>query len=334
MTYPIVLETVLHKSALDLLATRCEVSRCPAGPEGVAVARRVAAQAAIVGSTWRIGGEVLDQLPGLRVIGRPGIGVDNIDLEAAAARGVAVVNTPDGPTVSTAEHTVALLLALAKRLRSAPRMLGSGGSPYDGPPHVELEGKILGLVGLGRVGRRVARIGGPGLGMRVIAFDPYVGAEGATALGVELCSSIADVLRSADFVSLHLPSTPQTRRLIDADALALMKPTAYLINCARGPILDEVALLAALRAGTLAGAALDVFDPEPPSPAHPLFAMENVVATPHAAGFTEDALRKMGLGVVEGILAVLAGDRPANLVTGQGWTPPASPARPLDGAVG
>jgi D-3-phosphoglycerate dehydrogenase len=320
VTYPIVLETVLHQSGLDLLATACEVSRCPAGPAGIAVARRVGAQAAIVGSTWRIDGDVLDQLPSLRAIGRPGIGVDNIDLEAAAARGVAVVNTPDGPTVSTAEHTVALLLALAKRLRSAPRLLASGGSPYAEPPGVELEGKVLGLVGLGRVGRRVARICGPGLGMRVIAYDPYVGAESAAAVGAELCPSLDDVLGRADFVSLHLPSTGETKGLIDADALARLRPTAGLVNCARGPIVDEAALVAALRAGRLAGAALDVFDPEPPPPDHPLLAMENVVATPHTAGFTEDGLRKMGVGVAEGILAVLSGSPPAS--------PPAAPPPP------
>jgi len=332
MTYPVVLETVLHQAGLDLLATACEVSRCPAGAEGVALARRVGAQAAIVGSTWQIGGDVLDQLPALRAIGRPGIGVDNIDLEAATARGVSVVNTPDGPTVSTAEHAVALLLALAKRLPAARRLLGSGASPYAEPPHVELEGKLLGLVGLGRVGRRVARICGPGLGMRVIAYDPFVGAEGAAALGVELRPSLADVLAAADFVSLHLPSTPETRRLVDADALSLMRPSACLINCARGPIVDERALLAALRDGRLAGAGLDVFDPEPPSTTHPLFAMENVVATPHSAGFTEDALRKMGLGVAEGILAALNGERPANLVNAAP-APGGVPRRRPDGTV-
>lgn len=249
MSFPILLETVLHESALDLLATACEVIRCPSGPEGVAIARRVAAQAAIVGSTWRFSGDVLDQVPSLRVIGRPGIGVDNIDLGAAAARGISVVNTPDGPTVSTAEHTVALLLALAKRLRSASRLFGSGGSPYAEPPHVEVGGKVLGL-------------------------------------------------------------------------------------CARGPIVDETALVAALRAGQLAGAGLDVFDPEPPSPTHPLFAMENVVATPHSAGFTEDALRKMGLGVAEGVLAVLNGVRPVNLVTVEASSSPHGPVLPRDGADG
>jgi D-3-phosphoglycerate dehydrogenase len=322
MTYTIVLDTVLHQSALELLAAECEVVRCPSGPDGIAVARRVAAQAAIIGSTWQLTGTTMDQIPSLRAIGRPGIGVDNIDLEAAAARGIQVVNTPDGPTVSTAEHTVTLLLALAKRLPTAPRLLSSGKSPYTEPPRVEVASKVLGLIGLGRVGSKVAGICGLGLGMRVIAYDPYVTAEKATGLGVTLCSSLPDVLRAADFVSLHLPSTSTTKRVINADALSLMKPTAFLINCARGPIVDESALLDALRAGQLAGVGLDVFDPEPPSPTHPLFALENVVATPHSAGFTEDALRKMGLGVAEGILAALGGRRPANLVVAAAVEPP------------
>jgi phosphoglycerate dehydrogenase-like enzyme len=155
----------------------------------------------------------------------------------------------------------------------------------------------------------------------------------AAALGVEPCPSLHDVLGRADFVSLHLPSTRETKGLIDADALARLRPMACLVNCARGPIVDEAALVAALRAGRLAGAGLDVFDPEPPPPDHPLLAMENVVATPHTAGFTEDGLRKMGLGVAEGILAVLNGARPANPAAAAPSTPPGAAARPPDGTV-
>ena len=285
------------------------------------------AQAAIIGSGWQFTGDVLDRIPSLLAIGRPGIGVDNIDLEAATDRGVAVVNAPDGPTASTAEQAVGLLLALAKRHRPAWRLLTTGGSPFDEPKLLELEGKTLGLVGLGRVGGRVARICGQGLGMRVIAYDPYVSTERACDLGVTLCPTLAELLRTSDVVSLHLPSSKRTRHVINAETLALMKPSALLVNCARGAIVDEAALVDALRSGRLAGAGLDVFDPEPPSPSHPLFGLENVIATPHSTGFTEDALRKMGVAVAEGILDVLNGKRPANLVNPEVWDSPARRVR-------
>jgi D-3-phosphoglycerate dehydrogenase len=278
--------------------------------------------AAIIGPTWRFTGDLLDQLSNLLVIGRPGIGVDNIDLEAATERGVAVVNTPDGPTISTAEHAVSLLLALAKRHKPASRLLTEGGSFIDEPKLLEVCGMTLGLVGLGRVGKRVARICGQGLGMKVVAFDPYVRAEQAVELGVTLYSDLFEVLRMSDFVSLHCPPSKETKGMIDAKAFAAMKPTAFIINCARSSILDETALIAALQAGRIAGAGMDVFDPEPPDRNHPLLHMQNVVATPHTAGFTEGALRAMGMGVAEEVLAVLRGVRPANLVNPAVWEAP------------
>jgi D-3-phosphoglycerate dehydrogenase len=278
--------------------------------------------AAIIGPTWRFTGDLLDQLSNLLVIGRPGIGVDNIDLEAATERGVAVVNTPDGPTISTAEHAVSLLLALAKRHKPASRLLTEGGSFIDEPKLLEVCGMTLGLVGLGRVGKRVARICSQGLGMKVVAFDPYVRAEQAVELGVTLYSDLFEVLRMSDFVSLHCPPSKETKGMIDAKAFAAMKPTAFIINCARSSILDETALIAALQAGRIAGAGMDVFDPEPPDRNHPLLHMQNVVATPHTAGFTEGALRAMGMGVAEEVLAVLRGVRPANLVNPAVWEAP------------
>jgi phosphoglycerate dehydrogenase-like enzyme len=155
--------------------------------------------------------------------------------------------------------------------------------------------------------------------MKVIGYDPYVSQDRAEALGVTRADSLEEVLRTSDFVSIHIPATEQTRHLINAETLALMKPTAYLINCARGPIVDEAALTEALRAGRLAGAGLDVFDVEPPSVTNPLLAMENVVATPHSAGFTEDSLRKMHLQLAKQLVDIVNGVRPSNLVNPRAW---------------
>ena len=319
----IVMNVYLHPEARELLSSECQIVQCMPGAEGVAIARRERAVGAIIGSTWRFSASVFDEIPSLLVVGRPGIGVDNIDLDAATECGVAVVNTPDAPTVSTAEHTVAILLALAKRHKAAARLLSTGGSYTSEPWLVEVEGKVLGLVGLGRIGKRVAHICGLGLGMKVIAYDPYVSADQAAELGVTLYPDLYDLLRIADFVSLHCPPSKDTCGMIDAEALAVMKPTAYLINAARGVIVDEAALIDALRAGGIAGAGMDVFDPEPPSPSNPLLAMENVVATPHSAGFTDGALLAMGVGVVNEVLAVLRGTRPTNLVNPKVWDSPA-----------
>ena len=319
----IVMDLYVHPEAIDLLETRCRLVRCESNEKGVTAANVERAAGAILGSNWRFTADVFDRIPSLLVVGRPGIGVDQIDIAAATERGVAVVNTPDAPSTSTAEHAVAMLLALAKRHKPAGRLLTTAGDFAEEPALVEVSGKTLGLVGLGRIGRRVAHICGTGLGMKVIAFDPYVSEREASGLGVTMYPDLHDVLRVADFVSLHCPPSETTRRMINAEALAAMKPTAYLINCARGALVDEKALTEALQAGKIAGAGLDVFDPEPPSPSNPLLTMENVVATPHTAGFTEDCLRAMGLGVAEEVIAVIDGRRPSNLVNPDVWDSPA-----------
>lgn len=319
----VAVDAYLHKEALESLESTCQVLRCQSGTEGIHAARDARAVAVILGATRQFSASVMDQIPTLIVIARPGIGVDNVDIQAAIQRGIAVVNAPDGPTVSTAEHTLALILALAKRHKPAVRLLSAGASFTSEPMLAELRGSVLGLVGLGRIGRRMAHMCGMGLGMQVVGYDPYVVPEVATEYGVSLCSDLHDVLRIADFVSLHCPANETTRRMINARTLAEMKPTAFLINCARGAIVDEAALIAALKSGQIAGAGLDVFDPEPPSPSNPLLAMENVVATPHTAGFTEACLREIGLGAVQGVLAVLAGERPPALVNPEVWDSPA-----------
>jgi D-3-phosphoglycerate dehydrogenase / 2-oxoglutarate reductase len=259
-------------------------------------------EALIVRSETKVTRAVIEAGTELRVIGRAGVGVDNIDVEAATARGVIVVNAPAGNTIAVAEHTIGLLLAVARRIPQASAALRAGQwqrSRYMGE---EVRNKTLGIVGLGRIGREVARRA-QGLDMRVVAFDPYVGADHARRLGVEL-ADLTGLLRTADFLSIHTPSTAQTQGLIGAAELSLLKRTAYVINCARGGIIDESALREALEQGKLAGAALDVFEKEPPGD-NPLLQVETLVATPHLAASTQEAQVQVALEVAEQVVAAL-----------------------------
>lgn len=268
----------------------------------------------IIVRTAKLPEERLRRAARLKVIGKHGVGVDNVDLAAARARGIAVIFTPGVNSQAVAEHALTLMLFLARQIPTSSRLLREG--QFDHARRtivaVDLRGKTLGLVGLGQVGRRLAAICHQGLAMRVLAFDPYVRPEQAGELGVELASALPPLLEAADVVSIHAPLTPETRGIIDAAALARMKPTAYLINCARGGLVDEVALLDALRAGRLAGAGLDVFGEEPTTADHPLLKLENVIATPHVAGSSEEALRLMATAAAEDVLRVLRGEQPTN----------------------
>lgn len=257
--------------------------------------------------------------PSLKLIARPGIGVDNIDIPAASERGILVINTPDAPTESTAEHAVALLLAVAKRVVTGDMSLRGADLPRSTMLGSELRGRVLGVIGLGRIGRRVAAICGQGLGMRIVGYDPYLAQAEAASLGIDIVDSVDAVLAQADFVTLHTSLTPETQHLIDARALGLMKPGAYLINVSRGPVVDERALIKSLEAGHLAGAALDVFDPEPPLPDNPLLRRHNVVVTPHIASFTDLGVQRMSEGITDQILQVLRGERPDHLLNPEVW---------------
>lgn len=323
MKKTVVTDVYMHQDALDLLGSKCRVICLEQDEHKVRIARDNNAAGAVLTAGWRFNGKVMDQLDDLLVIARPGTGVDNVDIRAATERGITVVNTPDGPTVSTAEHAVALMMALAKRHKPAIRLLATGQPFIEEPMLIELNGRVLGIVGLGRIGGAVAHICGVGLGMKVIAYDPFLTDDRpAKELGVTLYPNLRDLLQVADFVSLHCKPTPEARSMINAETLSLMKPTAFLVNTARGMMVDEHALLAALQAGTIAGAAMDVFAEEPPPANHPLHSLENVVATPHTAGFTEACQRKMGMGIAEEVLDVLAGRRPANMLNPDVWDSP------------
>jgi len=278
--------------------------------------------AAIVGIKITFDGPFLDQLgPRLKVVARTGMGIDNIVVPAATQRGILVANTPDAPTESTAEHAVALLLSLSKRVLVGDRSLrGASVAPAD-LMGTELRGRVLGVIGLGRIGRRVAEICGKGLGMRVTAYDPYVDAGQASSLGVEMIGSLEALLSQADVVTLHPSLTPETQHLIGEQELRWMKPDAYLINVSRGGVVDEDALVQVLQEGHLAGAGLDVFASEPPALDNPLLNLPGVpiVVTPHMGSRTARGVRAMHEGAADQVLQILRGERPDFLVNPEVW---------------
>jgi len=276
--------------------------------KGDALARALQdADAVIVRSTTRITREALKYATHLRVIGRAGVGVDNIDVEAATERGIAVLNAPSGNTISAAELAFALLLALVRRVPAADRSMKQGIWDRRSFGGIELHGKTLGLVGAGRIGTAVAKRA-RAFGMKVIAFDPYLTQERAAALEIEL-APFDQVLENADVISLHVPLTDATRNLIGEDQLRRMKPGAFLVNAARGGVVNETALHGALAEGRIAGAALDVFEQEPPPPDHPLRALPNVVLTPHLGAQTLEAQENVAVEIAQAVRdALLAGD--------------------------
>jgi D-3-phosphoglycerate dehydrogenase len=249
-------------------------------------------------SSTKITADVIKAATRLKVVGRAGIGVDNVDIQAATAAGIIVMNTPYGNSITTAEHAIALMMALARELPAANASTQAGLWEKNRFMGVELTGKVLGLIGAGNIGTIVADRA-KGLRMRVIAFDPYLSPERAAHLGVEKVE-LNDLLARADFVTLHTPLTAETRGIISADAIDRMKKGARLINCARGGLVDEKALKAALDSGHLAGAALDVFEEEP-AKSNILFGSDKLVATPHLGASTAEAQEKVALQIAEQI---------------------------------
>jgi D-3-phosphoglycerate dehydrogenase len=263
--------------------------------------------ALIVRSRTRVTSDLLDRGDRLRLVARAGIGVDNIDVEAATSRGILVVNAPLGNVRSTAEHTLALIFALARRIPAADRAVrdGSWKSGYEG---TQLAGKTLGVIGVGKVGRQVAGMAAA-LGMELLAHDPYLPDTAWPALGLHPVP-LGELLAGADIITVHVPLLPETRGLIGAEQIASMKHGAYLINCARGGLVDEEALTTALRIGHLAGAALDVFEQEPLRDS-PLLTAPNLILTPHVAASTREAQEQVSTDVAEAVLDFFAGKPPA-----------------------
>jgi D-3-phosphoglycerate dehydrogenase len=298
----------ISEAGVDLLRSRFDVD---VDADGALEEIIGVYDAIVVRSATKLTADVIERAERLKVIGRAGVGVDNVDVDAATRRGIIVANAPESTVVSAAEHTVGLLVALARNIPQAHAALKQGRwerSAYGG---IELAGKTLGVLGFGRIGQQVARRA-LGLGMRVVAHDPYVTAERFRELGVERVESPEDVYAAADFLTLHLPLTPETRGSVGAAAFDAMRPGVRIVNAARGPLVDEEALLLALRSGKVAGAALDVFASEPY--AGPLLELDNVVVTPHLAASTGEAQDRAGVIVAEQVAAALEGGLVTNAV--------------------
>jgi len=251
----------------------------------------------IVRSETKVTADILEATPDLKVIGRAGVGVDNIDVSAATVNGVVVMNAPDGNTITTAEHTIALLISLARSIPQANASLKSGHWERKRFIGVELQGKTLGIVGLGRIGRVVASRA-RAMGMTIIAYDPFIAQDQARDLEIEL-APLDQVYARADFLTVHTPLTAETRGIIGREVLSKMKRGARIINCARGGLVDEDALCEAIKSGAIAGAALDVFSQEPPPPDHPLLALDQVITTPHLGASTTEAQEGVAFTVAE-----------------------------------
>lgn len=270
------------------------------------------ADALIVHNAVRVNSAVLAQAPRLKVIGRAGVGVDNLDIGAATAAGVLVMNTPGGNSVSVAEHTLALMLSLARSIPQASAATKAGKWPKKRFIGSELREKTLGIIGLGSIGREVVRRAKV-FEMRVIGFDPYVHSQTAADLGVEMVE-LDGLYAQSDYITLHTALTPESMRLLSTDAFAKMKDGVRIINCARGELIDQHALKAAIDAGKVAGAALDVFEKEPPDQDDPLLALDSVIATPHIGGATEEAQEILGVRISEQIVEFLQNGIAVNAV--------------------
>jgi microcystin synthetase protein McyI len=293
-------------------------------PDRDTLLRAVKGVHGIIARGTKVTAELLAQADVLEVVATPSAGYDHIDVEACSERGIPVVNNAGLNAVSVAEHTIGLMVGLAKAIPLTDHLLRREGwksrIPYSWEQiGFEIDGRTIGIVGVGNVGSRLAQRVRAAFNMTVLGYDPYVSREKMQECGATKVDRLDDMLPQVDFLSVHAPHTKETHHIIGAPQLAKMKRTAYLINCARGPLVDEQALLEALRNRVIAGAALDVFEPEPSADDNPLYQMPNVIVTPHLAGVTAQAVKRMAIGAAEQTLQVLRGERPPRLVNPEVW---------------
>jgi D-3-phosphoglycerate dehydrogenase / 2-oxoglutarate reductase len=323
-SYKVLVAEQIADSGVDLLRERFEVELGIGWSEGELAERIGEYDGILIRSATQLTAEVIERADRLRVIGRAGIGVDNVDVAAATKRGIVVANAPQSNVVAAAEHTIALMLALARNVPQAHGSLTAGRWERSRFGGVEVYEKTLGVLGFGRIGQLVAARA-RAFGMRIVAFDPFVSAERFRELGVEKAETSAAVFGQADFVTLHLPKTAETRGFLDARAFAAMRDGVRVINCARGELIDDAALKDALDSGKVAGAALDVF-PEEPITDYPLFeGYPNVVVTPHLGASTTEAQDRAGVQTAEQVVAALTGG-----VVSTAVNIPAIPAEDMD----
>jgi D-3-phosphoglycerate dehydrogenase len=305
----------IHEAGMQFIADRGYEARLAPDFTEATLLEAVQDAAGILVRTAELPASVINAGKSLKVIARHGVGYDNIEVKAATARKIPVCITARANALSVAEHVLALLLALAKRI-----------IPYDAATRrneweirnsysaVDLDGKVMGIVGMGRIGTLVCKKAIGAFNMRVLAYDPLVPPAIIEQAGANVAPELSELIRAADVVTVHVPASPETRHLIGEKALAMMKPTAFLINTARGPLVDEAALAKALRAKQIAGAGVDVFDPEPPTPDNPLFGAPNIILTPHSAALTVECVIRMATHAAQAIMDVLEGRRPEGVV--------------------
>lgn len=302
----VVVAEVLSEAGIKALGEHCDVDNAAGVALSELIERLADADGLVVRSATQVDAEMLAAAPSLKVIGRAGVGVDNIDLKAASAAGVLVVNAPDANTISAAEHAFALMLSQARNIPRADTVLRSGTWDRKSFQGIELHGKTLGVVGLGRIGSMVATRA-QAFGMDIIAYDPYVSSEIGRRRQIQMTDDLDLLYAESDFITVHLPKTPETANMLNADAFARMKDGVRIVNASRGGIVDEDALAEAIRSGKVAGAALDVFHSEPLE-SSPLFELPQVVVTPHLGASTVEAQDKAGSDVAQAVSAALRGE--------------------------
>lgn len=265
------------------------------------------AEAILLSTAYKMTPDVISKASKLKVISRTGVGVDNVDVPSATEKGILVLNTPQANSISVAEHTVAMIVAISKQLLMYDSELREGNFKIRrSNKAVDIDGKTLGLIGCGRIGRFAAEKCKAAFGMNVIGYDPYI----TEAEGITIYKDIEEVFKRADYISLHIPLTPETKNLVGDKLLSLMKPTAYIINTARGGIIDEQALAQKLKNEEIAGAALDVLESEPPTNDNPLLGLKSVILTPHTAALTKECSERVAYEAALGIADYLNGKTP------------------------
>jgi D-3-phosphoglycerate dehydrogenase / 2-oxoglutarate reductase len=311
--FAVLLYEDMHEAGKAILSEKAEILFATSLEESSLIKEVREVDGIIVRANGKVSRKMMDGAPKLKVIGRHGVGIENIDLEAATEKGIWVVNTPDANDISVAEHFFGLALILSKMLKKADVALRAGRFEkryqYIGK---ELHGKTLGILGFGRIGRAVGRIAHKGFDMKVLYYDAVRYEEMEKEIKAEKMG-LEELLTRSDYISINLPMLPETKGLLKEREFGLMKPSAYIINLARGPIWDEKALYAVLKEAKIAGAGSDVYEVEPATKDHPLFQLENFIGTPHMAAHTDEALRRMSL-VAEDIIRVLDGKAPLHPV--------------------
>jgi len=306
----VVITELIDNCGVELLKQEAAVTYLPELP-GRALADEIKDADALVVRVAKIDSALLDSAKNLVVIAKHGVGYDNIDIAAATGQKILVVSTPEANAESVAEHNLGLMLSLSKKISFADRALRQNRpQPREAYTGVELKDKKLGVIGLGRIGSELAHKCRAAFNTEIIVYDPYVSEEKASRLGYRKVNRPDDLLVEADYVIICVPLTKETANLIGKRELDLMKPGAFLINSSRGGIIDEDALYRHLVDGKIAGAALDVFQVEPPPPEHPLLSLDNFIATPHIGGMTAEAMRRMALTLAEDVISVFRGEKP------------------------